>query len=91
MVGEGCGLRGGSGGLLIAEGRAREGGGGGGTRPATCTRVGDGVVSAGEAKAHGKRREGDEEDADERQRVTETSKACGRTEEEDIGEEGDDA
>ena len=28
---------------------------------------------------------------DERQRVTEMSKACGRTEEEDIGEEDDDA
>ena len=67
---------------LNSRGKAR----GGGTRRATCPRVGDG---AGAAKAHGKRREGDEEDADERQRVTETSKACGRTEEEDTGEEED--
>jgi len=50
-----------------------------------------GAVSAGAAKAHGKRREGDEQGADERQRLTESSKARGRTEEEDIGEEGDDA
>ena len=49
-----------------------------------------GAVSAGAAKAHGKRREGDEEGEDERQRLTESSKARGRTEEEDIGEEGDD-
>ena len=33
-----------------------------------------GAVSAGAAKAHGKRREGDEEDPDERQRVTERAK-----------------
>ena len=49
-----------------------------------------GAVSAGAAKAHGKRREGDEEGADERQRLTESSKARGREEEMDRGEEEDD-
>jgi len=68
-------------------GRAREGGRGG-TRRATCPCAGEG---AGAAKAHGEAREGDDGDQDERQRVTETRKACGRTEEEDIGEEDDDA
>ena len=64
------------GGLFIA-GQRR---GGGGTRRATCPRVGDGAVSAGATKAHEKRREGDEEGEDERQRLTESSKARGRTE-----------
>ena len=81
MLGEGSGW------LFIAGARR----GGGGTRRATCPCVGDGAVSAGAAKAHGKRREGDEEGEDERQRLTESSKARGRTEEEDTGEEGDDA
>ena len=48
-------------------------------------------MSADAANTHGKRQEGDEEGEDERQRFTESTKACGRTEEEDIGEEGDDA
>ena len=39
-----------------------------------------GAVLAGAAKAHGKRWEGDEEGPDERQRLTESSKAHGRTE-----------
>ena len=60
----------------------------GGTRRATCPCAGEG---AGVAKVHGEAREGDERDQDERQRVTETRKACRRTEEEDIGEEDDDA
>ena len=64
--------------------------GGGGTRRATCPCV-RGTVSADVANTHGKRREGGEEGEDERQRLTESSKACGQTEEEDIGEEGDDA
>ena len=81
---ESCGrlgdYKGGSEGLLIAGGRARGGGGEvahGGRRvhvPAW------GAVSADAAKAHGKRREGDEEGEDERQRLTESSKARGRTE-----------
>ena len=50
-----------------------------------------GAVSADAANTHRKRQEGDEEGEDERQRFTESTKACGRTEEEDIGEEGDDA
>ena len=50
-----------------------------------------GAVSADAANTHGKRREGDEEGEDERQRLMESSKARGRTEEEDIREEGDDA
>ena len=73
--------------LLIAAGELGKGGRGG-TRRATCPCTGEG---AGVAKAHGEAREGDEGDQDERQRVTETRKACGRTEEEDIGEEDDDA
>ena len=50
-----------------------------------------GAVSADAAKGHGKRREGDEEGEDERQRLTKSRNARGRTEEEDTGEEGDDA
>ena len=56
----------------------------------TCPRVGDGAVSAGAAKAHGKRREGDEEDQDVQQRLTEMRGARGRKEEADGGEEEDD-
>ena len=41
--------------------------------------------------SHGEAWEGDEGEVDERQRVTETSSARRRTEEEDIEEEGDDA
>ena len=41
--------------------------------------------------SHGEAWEGDEGEVDERQRVTETSSARRRTEEEDTGEEGDDA
>ena len=59
------------GGLFIA-GQRR---GGGGTRRATCLCTGDSAESAGAAKAHGKRWEGDEEEADERQRLTEMSSA----------------
>ena len=44
-------------------------------------------MSAGVAKAHEKRREGDEEDAAEQQRLTETRGARGRKEEADRGEE----
>ena len=44
---------------------------------------------ASTAKAHGKRREGDEEDADEQQRLTEMIGARGRKEEADRGEEDD--
>ena len=73
--------------LLIAAGELGKGGRGG-MRRATCPCAGEG---AGAAKAHREAREGDEGDQDERQRVTETRKACGRTEEEDIGEEDDDA
>ena len=80
MLGEGSGW------LFIAGARR----GGGGTRRATCPRVGDGAVSAGAAKAHGKRWEGDEEGPDERQRLTESSNARGREGEEDRSEEGND-
>ena len=73
--------------LLIAAGELGKGGRAG-TQRATCPCTGKGV---GAAKAHGEAREGDEGDQDERQRVTETRKACGRTKEEDIGEEDDDA
>ena len=55
----------------------------------TCPRVGDGAVSAGAAKAHGKRREGDEEDQDVQQRLTEMRGARGRKEEADRGKEDD--
>ena len=48
-----------------------------------------GAVSAGAAKAHGNRWEGDEEGADAAQRLTETSKARGQEEEADTGEEED--
>ena len=41
--------------------------------------------------SHGGAQEGDEGEEDEHQRLTESSKARGRTEEEDIREEGDDA
>ena len=61
--------------LLRACLNSREKAQGGGTRQATCPCAGDGAVSAGAAKAHGKRREGDGEDQDEQQRLTETSKA----------------
>ena len=88
--GRDCGLRESSGALFIGTGKAREGGGAGGTRRATCPRVGDGAVPAGAAKAHGKWREGDEEEADAAQRPTETSNVRRRTEEEDRSEEGDD-
>ena len=48
-----------------------------------------GAVSADAANIHGKRREGDEEGEDERQRLTETSRARRRKEEADRGEEED--
>ena len=72
-------------GSTYSRGRAREGG----ARWHAACRCAD--EGAGAAKAHGEAREGDEGDQDERQRVTETRKACGRTEEEDIGKEDDDA
>ena len=48
-----------------------------------------GTTSAGAAKAHGKRWEGDEEGADAAQRLTETIKARGQEEEADTSEEED--
>ena len=48
-----------------------------------------GAVSAGAAKPHGKRWEGEEEGADVAQRLTKTSKARGQEEEADTGEEED--
>ena len=50
-----------------------------------------GAASAGTAKAHGKRWEGDEEGSDESQRLTKSSNARGREEEEDTREEGNGA
>ena len=49
-----------------------------------------GTTSAGVAKAHGKRWEGDEEGPDERLRLTESSNAREREGEEDRSEEEDD-
>ena len=49
-----------------------------------------GAVSGGAAKAHWKRREGDKEEVDVAQRLTETSNARGREGEEDRSKEEDD-